>query len=47
MKTLKLADFRPEEIGGGEPLFGECLGLNSIDGFELINAKRRSIQKSI
>lgn len=36
VETLKLADVQPEEIGDDEPLFGEGLGLDSIDGFELV-----------
>ena len=36
VETLKLADVQPEEIGDDEPLFGEGLGLDSIDGFEMV-----------
>ena len=34
--TLKLADVQPEEMGTDEPLFGEGLGLDSINGFERV-----------
>jgi acyl carrier protein len=33
--TLHLEDIRPEDIGPEEPLFGEGLGLDSIDALEL------------
>jgi acyl carrier protein len=33
--ALRLEDLRPEDIGSDEPLFGEGLGLDSIDGLEL------------
>jgi len=36
VKTLKLGDVIPEEIGDDEPLFGEGLGLDSIDVLELV-----------
>ncbi|HJV22411.1 MAG TPA: phosphopantetheine-binding protein [Holophagaceae bacterium] len=35
MKTLDLEDTRPEDIGDDAILFGEGLGLDSIDAFEL------------
>ncbi len=35
MKTLDLEDTRPEDLADDEPLFGEGLGLDSIDAFEL------------
>ena len=34
--TLRLADVRPEEIDDDQPLFGEGLGLDSIDVLELV-----------
>lgn len=33
--TLRLQDVRPEDIGDEDLLFGEGLGLDSIDGLEL------------
>jgi acyl carrier protein len=35
VEALKLANVQPEEIGDDEPLFGEGLGLDSIDVLEL------------
>ncbi len=38
VNTLRIEDVRPEEIGDDEPLFGVGLGLDSIDGLELVVA---------
>lgn len=35
VEALNLEDVRPEEIQPDEPLFGEGLGLDSIDALEL------------
>ena len=35
VESLNLEDINPEEIGPEEPLFGEGLGLDSIDALEL------------
>lgn len=35
IETLMLEDVTPEEIVSGDPLFGEGLGLDSIDALEL------------
>jgi len=35
IETLLLEDVSPEEIGSSDPLFGEGLGLDSIDALEL------------
>lgn len=35
---LKLEDVKPEDIGDATPLFGEGLGLDSIDALELVVA---------
>ena len=35
MRSLNLEDVRPEEIETDAPLFGEGLGLDSIDALEL------------
>lgn len=35
VKVLKLDDIRAEDIGDDEPLFGDGLGLDSIDALEL------------
>jgi acyl carrier protein len=39
--SLVLEDLAPEDIDAGEPLFGEGLGLDSIDALELGVAIRR------
>ncbi len=36
IETLNLEDVSPDEIVDEEPLFGEGLGLDSIDALELI-----------
>lgn len=36
IKALKLEDVTPEDINTDAPLFGEGLGLDSIDALELI-----------
>lgn len=36
IEVLNLEDLKPEDIGDDEPLFGEGLGLDSIDALELI-----------
>lgn len=36
IKQLNLEDIEPEDIDPEEPLFGEGLGLDSIDALELI-----------
>ncbi len=36
IEVLNLEDMTPEEIDAQEPLFGEGLGLDSIDALELI-----------
>ena len=41
IEVLALEDVSPEQIGFGEPLFGEGLGLDSIDALELGVAIRR------
>jgi acyl carrier protein len=40
--ALNLEDIRPEDIDSDEPLFGEGLGLDSIDGLELGMALRKA-----
>jgi acyl carrier protein len=40
--ALHLEDIRPEEIDSEEPLFGDGLGLDSIDGLELGMALRKA-----
>ena len=35
-KQLNIVDVAPEDFGADEPLFGEGLGLDSIDSLELI-----------
>lgn len=36
IEALKLADLEPEDIDADAPLFGEGLGLDSIDALELM-----------
>jgi len=36
IKRLKLEEVSPEDIGTDDPLFGEGLGLDSIDALELV-----------
>ena len=36
IEALNLEDLRPDDIASNEPLFGEGLGLDSIDALELI-----------
>jgi acyl carrier protein len=36
VNDLKLQGIKPEEIGDTEPLFGEGLGLDSLDAVELV-----------
>ena len=36
IQQLKLEDLEPDEINASEPLFGDGLGLDSIDALELI-----------
>ncbi len=45
--VLKLEDVTPEEIDAGEPLFGEGLGLDSIDVLELTVAVEKRYGVSI
>ncbi|MGY6269638.1 phosphopantetheine-binding protein [Achromobacter denitrificans] len=35
IETLNLEDIAPEDIGRDEPLFGDGLGLDSVDALEL------------
>lgn len=36
IQCLNLEDLSPDDIGNDEPLFGEGVGLDSIDALELI-----------
>ena len=36
VEELNIPDIRPEEITDDEPLFGERLGLDSIDAIEIV-----------
>lgn len=36
IECLNLEDVKPEDIGANDPLFGDGLGLDSIDALELI-----------
>ena len=45
--TLKLEDVTPDGIEDGSPLFGEGLGLDSIDALELTVALEKRYKLSI
>jgi acyl carrier protein len=47
IRTLRLEDVGPEDILASEPLFGEGLGLDSIDALELVVAIEREYQVEI
>ena len=36
IESLKLQDITPDQIGDDDPLFGDGLGLDSIDALELV-----------
>lgn len=42
VSALSLEEIKPEEIDSDEPLFGDGLGLDSIDGLELGMAVRKA-----
>ena len=42
IQTLKLEEITPEEIEDDGPLFGEGLGLDSIDALELVVALEKN-----
>ena len=47
VEALKLDDVTPEQIEDAAPLFGEGLGLDSIDALELAVAIERRFKVSI
>ncbi len=47
IETLKLEEITPEIIDDDQPLFGEGLGLDSIDALELTVAVERRYRLSI
>jgi len=47
VEALKLEDITPEEIASDEPLFGDGLGLDSIDALELGVALRKTYHLKI
>jgi acyl carrier protein len=47
IRTLRLEDVLPEEIVDSDPLFGEGLGLDSIDALELVVAIERDYSVEI
>ena len=47
IRTLRLEDIEPEDIVAGDPLFGEGLGLDSIDALELVVAIEREYEVEI
>jgi acyl carrier protein len=44
---LALEDIKPEEIGDDEAIFGEGLGLDSLDGVEIVVLLQRSFGVNI
>jgi acyl carrier protein len=42
IETLRLEDIAPEDIVDGDPLFGEGLGLDSVDALELVVALEKT-----
>lgn len=42
IRVLKLEDMKPEDIDDVSPLFGEGLGLDSIDALELVVALEKT-----
>ncbi len=42
VRDLSLEDVRPEEIKDDEPLFGEGLGLDSLDAVEIVVLLQRN-----
>ncbi len=47
VETLGLEGLRPEAIGDNQALFGEGLGLDSVDALELVVAMERDFGVSI
>ncbi|HAA03122.1 MAG TPA: acyl carrier protein [Syntrophobacteraceae bacterium] len=47
IRTLRLEDIAPADIVDGDALFGEGLGLDSIDALELVVAIEREYQVEI
>jgi acyl carrier protein len=47
VRTLRLEDVSLEDVVASEPLFGEGLGLDSIDALELVVAIEREYQVEI
>ena len=47
IETLNLEDTKPEDIKPDEPLFGEGLGLDSIDALELIVLMEKNYGKKL
>lgn len=47
VEALSLEDVQPEDIGDDDPLFGEGLGLDSIDGLELVMTVEKEFQIKI
>jgi len=44
IKDLKLVDITPEDIKDEDPLFGEGLGLDSLDAVELVVILQKNYQ---
>jgi acyl carrier protein len=44
IESLRLEDLDPEEIKADEPLFGDGLGLDSLDALELVVAVEKNFE---
>jgi acyl carrier protein len=47
IRTLNLEGVRPETIGDDQPLFGQGLGLDSVDALELLVALEKEFGMSL
>ena len=47
IESLQLEGMSPDEIGGDDPLFGEGLGLDSVDALELVVAMEKEFDIKI
>ena len=47
IEGLKVEDVLPEDLADGDPLFGEGLGLDSLDAVELVLLLKKNYQVEI
>ena len=47
VEGLKLEDIQPKDLGDDEPLFGQGLGLDSLDAVELVMLLHKQYQVEI